>query len=37
MKEELTGLSLDLDSLKETLEGAISTITADEFATAIRC
>jgi hypothetical protein len=37
VKEELTGLSLDLDSLKETLVGVIRTITADEFATAIRC
>ncbi len=36
VKEELTGLSLDKDSLMETRVGVTMTIAADEFATAIR-
>jgi hypothetical protein len=36
MKEELMNLSLEKDSLTETLVGAIRTIAADESATTIR-
>jgi hypothetical protein len=36
VKGELTGLSLDKDSLAETLVGVTTTIAADEFATTVR-
>jgi hypothetical protein len=36
VKGELTGLSLDKDSLADTLVGVTMNIAADEFATAIR-
>jgi hypothetical protein len=35
MKEEQTGLSLDEDSLTETLVGVTMNITTDEFATTV--
>jgi hypothetical protein len=36
VKEELTGLSLGKDSLKETLVGVIRTFTSEKFTTATR-
>jgi hypothetical protein len=36
VKGDLMGLSLDKDSLTETLVGVTMTIAADEFATAVR-
>jgi hypothetical protein len=36
VKGDLTGLSLDKDSLTETLVGVTTTIATDEFATAAR-
>jgi hypothetical protein len=36
VKGEFTGLSLDNDSLTETLVGVTMTMAADEFATAVR-
>ena len=36
VKEEVVGLSLNQDSIKNTWEGVTNTITADKFATAFR-
>jgi hypothetical protein len=36
VKGDLMGLSVDKDSLTETLVGVTTTIAADEFATAVR-